>query len=581
MPKKLKKLTSMPGFVKYLRTSDEDAQAPERSQDAQRRDMAQRLVSSHNMPDLGEYIDNYTGTSADRKNYQRLLTDARQGRFSHVFASVPDRFGRDDVEALRAIDEMTRLGITVRFASHPDLDPADEDDRLYLNILFGMAKREAAVIAKRTRGGMISKLMNGGWPWRAPDGYLNKEIRLTELGVEEQLKHAKYKRWIELDPEQGKVWRMAWDLLLTDRYSLEDICIKLHDIGFRMASGRPFFEIRQSKVFPDGIRIAHVQVLSRAFHNWFYAGWATAENDWVNVPPKTVKGEWEAVVSTEEFERGLAILARRGNLSMPNKKHFYLLQGLVYLERDNGQHKLTCGRPNANRERGGVSYYCVPSSATNFLCRLVDVQIINHIQRLQIQPELLPKIRTAYMSDVSHYTRDIKAERKALETRQRKLDERELNLWRAFTEHGMRPQFYESLAKECQQERAKIQMLIQQLAAEQETSVSNLDAALQVLAEIGVRYIQCAPSQQRAILLQMVERVILTAEGLISRIEWKPPFCYIQSLRDGAKQDSQPGKKAGKKKTSKGVAGSLSNSFGDPTGTRTQVLAVKGLRPDR
>jgi hypothetical protein len=30
-----------------------------------------------------------------------------------------------------------------------------------------------------------------------------------------------YTRWVEPDPEQFKVWRLAWDLLLTDRYTLE------------------------------------------------------------------------------------------------------------------------------------------------------------------------------------------------------------------------------------------------------------------------------------------------------------------------------------------------------------------------
>jgi len=169
MPKsKSKRINATPGYVTYLRTRDEDAQAPERSQDAQRRDIRSRLLNSYTLPELGEYIDNYTGTSADRKHYQRLLTDARLGKFSHVFAAVPDRFGRDDVEALRAIDEMTKLGIVVRFGSHPDLDPADADDRLYLNVLFGMARRESAVTGRRTIGGMISKANGGGWPYRAP-----------------------------------------------------------------------------------------------------------------------------------------------------------------------------------------------------------------------------------------------------------------------------------------------------------------------------------------------------------------------------------------------------------------------------
>ncbi len=120
--KKHRKIATETGYVQYLRTSDEDVQSPERSQNAQRFDIQHRLLSRHPLPFLGEYVDNYTGTTADREHYQRMLTDARAGKFSDVFSSTPDRFGRDDVEALRAIDELTALGICVRFASHPDLD---------------------------------------------------------------------------------------------------------------------------------------------------------------------------------------------------------------------------------------------------------------------------------------------------------------------------------------------------------------------------------------------------------------------------------------------------------------------------
>ena len=50
----------------------------------------------------------------------------------------------------------------------------------------------------------------------------------------------RYERWIEPDPEQFKVWRLAWDLLLTDKYTLGEICEELHARGFRYRTGRPF-----------------------------------------------------------------------------------------------------------------------------------------------------------------------------------------------------------------------------------------------------------------------------------------------------------------------------------------------------
>ena len=564
MAKKVKKIVSVSGFVTYLRTSDEDVQSPERSHNAQRRDIGQRLKPTYDIPDLGEYVDNYTGTSSDREHYQQMLTDARAGKFSHVFAATPDRFGREDVEALRAIDEMTKLGITVRFASHPDLDPADADDRMYLNILFGMARRESAVTGRRTRGGMVSKLMLGGWPWMAPDGYLNKEIKLSELGEEEQGKHARYKRWVEIDPEQAKCWRYAWELLLTNSCSLGEICEALSEKGYHTANGRPFVEVRITKTHPEGKRTPYIQALSWAFRNWFYAGWVVVSNEFANILPKTIKGEWEPTVSTEDFERGLQILARRQLVSMPRKKHFYLLQGLIYLrERHGAVRKLRCSTPNAKRASGGVPYYCVPSCEQNYLCHIVDGQIAEHLSHIQLDPDLIPDIREAYLSDIERYTKHHSAERKALEVRLTKLEEKETNLWRGYSEHGMKAHIFEKLTRECEQEQQRIKVVMQAMVAESASYVENLDAALQIISEIAARYPLHSIPQQRAILLHMVERVLIDHESRIVDMELKPPFSYLVQLGQRGTTGGEK-KQTGKMKTSR-AAGSLQNPLGVPT----------------
>ncbi|MBZ0280754.1 MAG: recombinase family protein [Anaerolineae bacterium] len=548
MARKRIRLNPDTGFVKYLRTSDEEVQAPERSQAAQRRDIQQRLIAYHPILDLGEYVDNYTGTSADRKHYQQMLADARRGKFSHVFAATPDRFGRDDVEALRAIDEMTRLGICVRFASHPDLNPSDPDDRLYLNILFGMAKRESAITGKRTTGGMLSKLLKGEWTWRAPDGYVNREVKITELDRGEQLQHARYKRWVEIDSEQAQVWRYAWDLLLQDSMTLDQICEALAARGYRFRSGAPF--VQYDKL---GRLVYRRKDVSKVFHSWFYAGWVVVDNDWANIPPKTVRGNWEPVVSTEEFERGLAILARRNHMPQPQKRYFYLLQGLVYLERANGsQIKLTCSRPNTKRTANGAAYYCIPSSHLNYACSDIDEQIPSHLQRVQVEPAALPKIRRAYLADIEHYTGSRGREQKQLEDALRRCEQRELNLWRAFTDHGMQAPMYQKLAKEYQEERQRIEFALRAIKQENREYIASLDAALEVIAEIETRYLRQDGKRRREILRQIVSKVVIDEAGVVVRLELHPPFTYLYSLknRGGSVNGHQPEMKGNKKKTS-------------------------------
>ena len=56
MARKTKRIVTLPGYVQYLRTSDEEAQAPERSQDGQRRDIGRLLQSYCDLPNLGARV---------------------------------------------------------------------------------------------------------------------------------------------------------------------------------------------------------------------------------------------------------------------------------------------------------------------------------------------------------------------------------------------------------------------------------------------------------------------------------------------------------------------------------------------
>lgn len=68
----------------------------------------------------------------------KVDVNARQ----HHSLENAERFGRNDTEALMAIDELDKLGIAVRFADYPDLDPIDPDDRILVSLSFTLARRE-------------------------------------------------------------------------------------------------------------------------------------------------------------------------------------------------------------------------------------------------------------------------------------------------------------------------------------------------------------------------------------------------------------------------------------------------------
>jgi hypothetical protein len=146
------------------------------------------------------------------------------------------------------------------------------------------------VLRQRTRDGTEAKFRSGFWPNKAPEGYENKE---------RQIKSGKYERWVDPNPQQCEGLRFAWSLLLTGRYTLDQICEELARMGYTRSNGQPW---AWSDPVPGKRRNAR-STPHHILHNPFYAGWAVSNS--FGIAFGEVRGQWEPLISTEEFEKGL------------------------------------------------------------------------------------------------------------------------------------------------------------------------------------------------------------------------------------------------------------------------------------
>lgn len=559
-----KRLPPKPGWAIYLRTSSEEAQNPENSQRRQR-----HTIERSELPLFKEYIDNLSGRYADnRPGYQQMLEDGRAGHFSYVAVENAERFGRNDIEALVAIDELHELGVAVRFADYPDLDPIDPDDRILVSLSFTLARRESIKLGQRVTGGLHTKLRMGGFVGIPPDGYINCEQKTETLSKTE---HGKYTRWVEQDPDRIHIWRLAWDLLLEDRFTLDEICEELHRRGFHYRSGRPFVQVKA-----NGRRRANKNTLSHIFHNWFYAGWVVSEK--AEIPPKTVRGQWQPIVTTEEFERGLEILARRNRHRVVKRKHDYLLKGLIYVELPDERKpvKLTGSTSNTRRLGGGTAYYCVPSSNINILCSTIDQQIPHELIQIHVDPELLPLIRESYTDELARKLGHLRpSEREELKTALKAVDEEESRAARLFAAGKITERVWDNLWVEWQDRRRTLQTSLEALKRKREYHIANLDAALTIISKVGILYSRLERSDQKDLLRYMIERVVVNPEGMIIRLELLPPFSYLRHVTQRVQKSG--GRAVEGKQNANPMVGTCSDYVlsGDPGRTRTYNQTIK------
>ena len=133
------------------------------------------------------YSDVMTGAKDKRPALDRLMADARRGKFQVVAVWRFDRFARSTSHLLRALEEFAVLGID--FVSVTEaIDTSTPAGRMVFTVLGAVAELERSIIRERVVAGQraakkrgvkfgrpnvavdavrVRRLRNGGLSWRA------------------------------------------------------------------------------------------------------------------------------------------------------------------------------------------------------------------------------------------------------------------------------------------------------------------------------------------------------------------------------------------------------------------------------
>ena len=138
----------------YLRVSSTD-QHPE----TQRYDLVQ-LVQQRGFTIVDEYVDKLSGTRARRPGLDRMLSDARRGRFDVVVVWAFDRLARSVRHFLETLDELNHLNIG--FVSfRENIDTGGPLGRAMIIIVSAVAELERNLIIERVKSGMRRAKLEG------------------------------------------------------------------------------------------------------------------------------------------------------------------------------------------------------------------------------------------------------------------------------------------------------------------------------------------------------------------------------------------------------------------------------------
>lgn len=130
----------------YLRVSTVD-----QNPGAQRCDLLQ-LIQQRGWEVAEEYCDQISGAKSRRPGLDRLMNDARHGRFDVVAVWSFDRLGRSVRHFLQTVDELHHLN--VQFTSFREgIDTTGPTGRIVMIILSAVAELERNLIIERVKSG--------------------------------------------------------------------------------------------------------------------------------------------------------------------------------------------------------------------------------------------------------------------------------------------------------------------------------------------------------------------------------------------------------------------------------------------
>ena len=114
-----------------------------------------KLLLENGVPQENIYQDVYTGTKADRPQFNKLLNELKEG--DTLIVTKLDRFARSIIEGSKIVTELIERGVRVNVLNIGLMDNTPAS-KLIRNIFFSFAEFERDMIVERTLEGKQIKM---------------------------------------------------------------------------------------------------------------------------------------------------------------------------------------------------------------------------------------------------------------------------------------------------------------------------------------------------------------------------------------------------------------------------------------
>jgi site-specific DNA recombinase len=261
-----------------------------------------------------EFVESMTAKVPGRPLFNEMMSRIEKGEAKGIIAWHPDRLARNSVDGGRIVYLLDTEHInflkfpTFWFENTPQ-------GKFMLNIAFGQSKYYVDNLSENVKRGNRQKLRNGGWPGRAPIGYLNDKVTGN----------------IIVDPHRGPIVTRVFQAYATGKYSQ----VELREVATTWGL------VSRDKRNKGGL-LAY-NCFQKILANPFYYGLMRRDGE-------LYQGKHEPLITKDLFEQVQEVI-RQSTKSHFTRKHHFAFLGLatcvycgcsITAERQKGHHYYRC-----------------------------------------------------------------------------------------------------------------------------------------------------------------------------------------------------------------------------------------------
>lgn len=250
---------------------------------------------------IERYVDEgITGTSINkRKNFVRMIEDAKAGKFDLIITREVSRFARNTVDTLQQTRELKKYGVEVYFSEDNIWTFNDDDGELRLTLMATLAQNESRKTSQRVKAGMTIAMQNGVY-----------------FGTGNILGYDKVGKEIVINKEQAEIVKFIFDEYLSGK-GCTAIKFECEAKGYKTSTG---------------LSKGCASYVSRLLRNPFYSGIIVYRKQYVpnyleqkhktnygEVEKIIVEVKHEPIVSKEDFDKVQKMLNEKSTKIYMNK----------------------------------------------------------------------------------------------------------------------------------------------------------------------------------------------------------------------------------------------------------------------